>query len=60
MLNTNMALTDLQFSSILTSLANLPLQDPDKCLQQAIFLRNRTARTRRGPCLEPFWLHPRF
>ncbi len=57
--NTNTALTDLQFSSILTSLTNLPLDDPDKTLQQATFLRNRAALHRKTAS-DPFWLHPRF
>ncbi len=57
--NTNTALTDLQFSSILNSLTNLPLDDPDKVLQQATFLRNRAA-FRRKTVSDAFWLHPRF
>ncbi len=57
--NTNTALTDLQFSSILSSLINLPLDDPDKTLQQATFLRNRATLHHKTAC-DPFWLHPRF
>jgi hypothetical protein len=59
MVNTNMALTDIQFSQILNMLANLPLSDPDKCLQQAMFLRARATRNRQTGC-KPFWLRPRF
>ncbi|KAK0644219.1 hypothetical protein B0T16DRAFT_355986 [Cercophora newfieldiana] len=60
MLNTNMALTDLQFSNILNALTNLPLEDPDKCLQRAMFLTARSARSHKPTACEPFWLHPRF
>ena len=59
MLNTNMALTDLQFSNILNALTNLPLEDPDKSLQRATFLSARARNQRMVPC-DPFWLHPRF
>ncbi|KAH6623159.1 hypothetical protein F5144DRAFT_595385 [Chaetomium tenue] len=59
MYNTNTTLTDLQFSSILNSLTNLPLGDPDKVLQQATFLRSRAALHRKATH-DAFWLHPRF
>jgi hypothetical protein len=61
MCNTNAALEDLQFSSILNSLTNLPLEDPDKSLQQAIFLKDRaTWRHHHKTTCDTFWLHPRF
>jgi len=60
MFNTNMALIDLQFPLSSISLANLPLQDPGKCLQLATFLRNRAFRIRKATCVNPLWLHHRF
>ncbi|TGJ78879.1 hypothetical protein E0Z10_g9880 [Xylaria hypoxylon] len=58
-INTNMALTDLQFSQILTSLSNLPLEDPNKVFTTALYLRNRGRRNSPAIC-EPFWLDPKF
>ncbi|KAI0475740.1 hypothetical protein GGR56DRAFT_433412 [Xylariaceae sp. FL0804] len=58
-LNTNIALTDLQFSQILTFLSNLPLENPDKALGSALFLRNRSRRNARATS-KAFWLDPKF
>ncbi|KAI1632471.1 hypothetical protein F4809DRAFT_88280 [Biscogniauxia mediterranea] len=54
-----MALTDLQFSQILTFLSNSPIEDPDKAFNTALFLRNRNRRNAKAKC-EPFWLSPKF
>ncbi|KAI1489610.1 hypothetical protein F5X96DRAFT_670495 [Biscogniauxia mediterranea] len=58
-LNTNTALTDLEFSQILTFLSNSPIEGPDKAFNTTLFLRNRNRRNAKAKC-EPFWLSPNF
>ncbi|KAI0198306.1 hypothetical protein F4808DRAFT_452086 [Astrocystis sublimbata] len=58
-LNTNLVLTDLQFSQILTFLSDSPLEDPSNAFTAALYLSNRNRRNPKAMS-EPFWLNPKF
>lgn len=59
LLNTNQALTDLQFSQILTQLSSSSLVTPEKGLQLAALHGKRYPRTPRIQ-FDAFWLTPLF
>ncbi|KAH9236311.1 hypothetical protein K456DRAFT_1748785 [Colletotrichum gloeosporioides 23] len=61
LINTNDRLSDLQLSQILSSVSQVPLEEPMKCYENGIFLKNmRASGTGVKTFTDKFWLSPKL